>query len=52
MKDQAFQSQQAILNALAKIWNDLTFASVQRVFEEWMERLTWAIANNGEYYPK
>jgi hypothetical protein len=51
MKDREFQSQQAILSAIAKIWNDLTFADVQRVFQEWMERLTWVIGNNGEYSP-
>jgi hypothetical protein len=51
MKDRAFQSQQAILSAVAKMWNDLTFADVQRVFQERMERLTWVIRNNGEYSP-
>jgi hypothetical protein len=33
------------------MWNDLTFADVQRVFQEWMERLTWVIGNNGEHSP-
>jgi hypothetical protein len=51
MKDQEFQSQQAILRAIEKSWNHLTFADVQRVFQEWMESLTWVIGNNGEYYP-
>jgi hypothetical protein len=51
MKDQEFQSQQAILRAIEKSWNHLTFADVQRIFQEWMERLTWVIGNNGEYYP-
>jgi hypothetical protein len=51
MKDREFQSQQAILSSLAKMWNDLSFADVQSVFQEWMERLTWVIGNNGEYYP-
>jgi uncharacterized protein YjaG (DUF416 family) len=51
MKDQEFQSQQAILRVIEKSWNHLTFADVQRVFQEWMERLTWVIGNNGEYYP-
>jgi hypothetical protein len=40
------------LSAVANMWNDLTFANVQRVFQEWMERLTWVIRNNGEYSPK
>jgi hypothetical protein len=34
MKDQEFQSQQEILNVVAKMWNDLAFADVQRVFWE------------------
>jgi hypothetical protein len=51
VKDRDFQSQQAILSAVAKIWSEPTFADVQRVFQEWMERLTEVIGNNGEYYP-
>jgi histone-lysine N-methyltransferase SETMAR len=48
MKDREFQSQQAIFRAVAKMWNDLTFADVQCVFQERMERLTWVVGNNGE----
>jgi hypothetical protein len=51
MKDREFQSQQAILSLVAKMWNDPIFADVQRAFQEWMERLAWVVANNGEYYP-
>jgi hypothetical protein len=51
MKDRAFPSHQAILSAVANMWNDLTFADVQRVFQEWTESLTWVIGNNGYYYP-
>jgi hypothetical protein len=51
MKDREFQSQQAIVSPVAKMWNDLTFADVQGVFQEWMERLTWVVGNKGEYYP-
>jgi hypothetical protein len=51
MKDREFQSQQAIFSAVPNMWNDLTFADVQRVFQEWREHLTWVIGNNGEYYP-
>jgi histone-lysine N-methyltransferase SETMAR len=51
MKDREFQSQPAILSAVAKISNDLTFTDVQRIFQEWMERLAWVIGNNGAYYP-
>jgi hypothetical protein len=51
MKDREFQSQGEILSAVAKMWNGLTLADVQRVFQEWMERLTWVVANNGKYPP-
>jgi histone-lysine N-methyltransferase SETMAR len=51
MKDREFRIQQTILSAVAKMWNDLIFADVQRVFQEWMDRLTWVIGNNGEYSP-
>jgi hypothetical protein len=51
MKDREFQSQRAILNAIAAIWDDLTFEEVQRVLQEWMERLIWVIWNHSEYYP-
>jgi histone-lysine N-methyltransferase SETMAR len=51
MKDREFQNQQAILSAVARMWNNLTFADVQRVFQEWMECLTWVVGNNAEYYP-
>jgi hypothetical protein len=50
MKDREFQNQQEILNAIAEIWDDLTFEDVQRGFQEWTERLTWVIGNNVEYY--
>jgi hypothetical protein len=51
LKDREFHSQEAILDAIAKVWNDPTFDDVQRVFQEWMERRTWVIGNGGEYYP-
>jgi hypothetical protein len=50
MKDREFQGQQAILSVVAEMWNDLTFADVQRVFQELTERRAWAIANSGDYY--
>jgi hypothetical protein len=51
MKDREFQSQQAIWSAVAKIRNDFTFEDVRRVFQEWIERLSSAVGNNGKYYP-
>jgi hypothetical protein len=51
MKDRELQSQQMIVNAIAKILDNLIFEDVERVFQKWMECLTWVIGNNGEYYP-
>jgi hypothetical protein len=51
MKDREFQSQQAILSAVAKMWNELTFADAERVLQEWMQCLTCVVGNNGGYHP-
>jgi hypothetical protein len=51
MKDREFQNEQAILKAIAKSWAGLIFTDLQRVLQEWMERLTSVVGNNGEYYP-
>jgi hypothetical protein len=51
MMHQEFHSQQEILPAITKSWDDLTFAEVESVFSEWSERLTRVAGNNGEYYP-
>jgi hypothetical protein len=39
MKDRAFQTVEEILEAVALIWNGVTFEQLQRVFLNWMERL-------------
>jgi hypothetical protein len=51
MKDREFQSQQEILQVIAKRWDDVTFAEVQHVFWEWIEHLTWVTGTNQQYYP-
>jgi histone-lysine N-methyltransferase SETMAR len=50
MKERVFQSEEQILAAITKSWNELTFENSQRVFHNWMERLIWVIANSGEYH--
>jgi histone-lysine N-methyltransferase SETMAR len=52
IKDREFCSVQEILRSLSDAWSDLTFEDIQRVFLEWMDRLTWVIENDGEYFPK
>jgi hypothetical protein len=51
MKDREFESQQEILQATAKSWDDLTFAEVQSILWQWIEHLTWVAGNDGQYYP-
>jgi hypothetical protein len=50
--DCKFCSVQEILRSLSDSWSDLTLEDIQRVFLEWMDRLTWVTENDGEYIPK
>jgi histone-lysine N-methyltransferase SETMAR len=52
MKDREFCSAQEMLRGLSDAWSDLTLEDIQRVFLEWMDRLTWVIENDGEYFPQ
>jgi hypothetical protein len=52
IKDHEFCSAQGILRSLSGSWSDLTLEDIQRVFLEWMDRLTWVIEYDGEYFPK
>jgi hypothetical protein len=52
IKDRELCSAQEILRSLSDSWSDLTFEDIQRVFLEWVDRLTWVIENNGEFFPK
>jgi histone-lysine N-methyltransferase SETMAR len=52
IKDREFCSAQELLRSLSDAWSDLTFEDIQGVFLEWMNRLTWFIENDGEYFPK
>jgi histone-lysine N-methyltransferase SETMAR len=48
MTGSLFASEKQILDAIARSWNELTFEDIQRVFQNWMERLIWVITNSGE----
>jgi hypothetical protein len=50
MKDRESQSRQEIAQTITKSWDDVTFAEVQNVLWEWIERPTWVGGNNGEDY--
>jgi hypothetical protein len=49
IKDRHLQGPEEILRTIPKAWSHFTFEDFQNVFKVWMERLTWLIANNGEY---
>jgi hypothetical protein len=51
-KDREFCSAQGILSSLSDAWSYLTFEDIQRLLLEWMDRLTWVIENDGEYFPQ
>jgi hypothetical protein len=34
--------------AIAQVWNGLTFDEVKSVFWDWIQRLAWVAENNGE----
>jgi hypothetical protein len=47
MKDLEFNFTEQIVSMVEKVWDDLNFEDVQRVFEEWITRLEWVIAKGG-----
>jgi histone-lysine N-methyltransferase SETMAR len=49
MKDRVFRSEEELSEVIVENWNVLTFADIQRVFQNWMERLIWVIGNSGDY---
>jgi hypothetical protein len=48
MKDRGFRSEEQLLAAVTKNWNELRFEDIQSVFQNLMECLIWVIANSGE----
>jgi histone-lysine N-methyltransferase SETMAR len=52
IKDREFCSAQEIVRSFSDVWSDLISEKIQPVFLKWMDRLTWVIKNNGEYFPK
>jgi hypothetical protein len=49
LRDREFSSSEGIKDAIAQIWNDLTFDGVHSVFRNWIRRLAWVTENDGEY---
>jgi hypothetical protein len=36
-----------IIEAITTTWNDAIFEELQRVFSEWIQRVTWVIEHGG-----
>jgi hypothetical protein len=51
-KDRPLRGVQSLHQAIADLWDELTFEDVQAVFLEWMNRLSWVIENKGGHYIK
>jgi hypothetical protein len=49
LRDREFCSSDDIEDAIAQIWNDLTFDDVQSVSRDWIRHLAWVAENDGEY---
>jgi hypothetical protein len=48
LRDREFSSSDEIEDAIAQMWNHLTFDDVQSAFRNWIRRLAW-VSDNGEY---
>jgi hypothetical protein len=49
-KDRHFHGPEEILRAIQEASSHFIFEDFQNVFKSWMDRLTWPIAHNREYY--
>jgi hypothetical protein len=50
MNDREFSGVEEIVNAVQKIWREVTLERLQSVFFNWIERLEHVIEHDGEYY--
>jgi CelD/BcsL family acetyltransferase involved in cellulose biosynthesis len=48
LRDREFLSSNETEDAIAQVWNDLTFDGVQSLFQEWIWRFAWVVENDGE----
>jgi histone-lysine N-methyltransferase SETMAR len=52
LKDRQLHGVQSLHQAITELWDAPTFEELQAVFLEWMNRLSWVIRHNGEYFTK
>jgi hypothetical protein len=46
LRNRKFSSSDEIEDAIAQLWNDITFDAVQSVFRDWMRHLAWVAEND------
>jgi hypothetical protein len=46
-----FQSHDELPARIVAVFGQIPIETLQRVFEDWTERLEWVSQNNGSYYP-
>jgi hypothetical protein len=49
LRDREFSSSDESEDAIAQVWNNLTFDDIQSVFWDWIRRFAWVAENDGEY---
>jgi hypothetical protein len=52
LKDRQLRRVQSLHQAIADLWDELTFEDAQAIFLEWVNRLSWIIENKGGYFIK
>jgi hypothetical protein len=52
LKEHGLSTAEQIIKVVTAIWDSATFHELQSVFANWTQRLTWVIAETGEYYTK
>jgi hypothetical protein len=50
IQDEVFDNADHIMQRSHSIFNQVTYEDLQRVFFNWMERLSWVVEHNGVYF--
>jgi histone-lysine N-methyltransferase SETMAR len=50
IQDEVFDSADQLMQRLHSIFDQVTFKDLQRVFLNWMERLSWVVEHDGTYF--
>jgi hypothetical protein len=52
LRDRQLRGIQSLHHAITYLWDELTIEDIRAVFLEWINRRSWVIKNNGEYFNK